>query len=426
MYPYFLGDIEMSMGNVGEASAIYSQANDILSARAKRLAAQRAEPTRRILISASPTHRHIGELARMLDLFVKARSLGLINGFEPLLLAPAAETANLCLLDYWRDHVTVVAEETDSDAMYDIYAGREFRMDYITLPTTVGPIREGDRAAFDKDMSYALVCRQWEKKARPPVLSLKPEHREKGRRRLVEAGMPEEAWFVCLHVRDQEYYGEDSPFSINRHRSSDIMRYIPAIEAITRRGGWVIRVGAPQAPALPQMENVIDYALSDLRSDWLDIFCFAAARFFLGSASGPQCTAAVFGVPVVSSDLFPLGNWPPSAKDIFIHRLLARKHDGRVLSIAQSLRPPLFNANCPALIERMGLEVVGNTEEEILEATEEMLDRFDGTLTYSPDDDRLQEIYKRGADPYEVGISPRLGRRFLQRHPELLGEEPLE
>lgn len=414
---FHLGDVEFHLGDIEAASDLYARANERLKERAFEIAGSTGEPVTRILTSGTATHRYLGEMARMVDLFVKARELGIAPDFKELLLAPEDEVANMCLLDYWRDHVTIVSDRDDVEDCLARFGGGDFRMDFMTFPDDV--VTGG--MTFDKDLSYGVVCKRWEEEGREPLLKLKPDHLDRGRETLKRLGLPGDAWFAVLHIREPGYYRETSEWSYNRFRDSDIENYIPAIKTITGRGGWVMRMGDPTATPLPKMERVIDYAHSEECIDWMDIFCLGGARFFLGTPSGPQGTAAVFGVPVITSDWFPLGNWPRSGNDIFIHRLLVSHDDGRVLSIAEALAPPMFNAISPAHIDAHGLDVVANTPDEIMEAVEEMLDRLDGTMTYSQDDNAVQDRYRKQADPYGIGIPARIGKRFLERHPELIG-----
>ena len=96
-----------------------------------------------------------------------------------------------------------------------------------------------------------------------PVLTISEEHEERGRRTLRNLGMPEGAWWVCMHVREAGYH----PGSMRRNdfRDSDPMSYLEAVRAIRARGGWVVRIGDPSMTPLQQMEGVIDYVHSDAR-----------------------------------------------------------------------------------------------------------------------------------------------------------------
>jgi hypothetical protein len=82
-------------------------------------------------------------------------------------------------------------------------------------------------------------------------------------------GIPKDAWFVCLHVREQGYLGT---YSGHVHRNSSISNYLPAINSITQKGGFVVRMGDPTMTPLQPMDKVIDYALSNFRSNLMDIY----------------------------------------------------------------------------------------------------------------------------------------------------------
>ena len=66
---------------------------------------------------------------------------------------------------------------------------------------------------------------------------------------------------------------------------ADIGTYLPAIKTVVAHGGWVFRMGNPTMKPLPAMEHVIDYAYSDVRSDWMDVFLCSQCRFMIGTAA---------------------------------------------------------------------------------------------------------------------------------------------
>lgn len=276
-----------------------------------------------------------------------------------------------------------------------------------------------------RNIAQMAVQARWEQEGREPVLKLTQEHTARSRRLLAEAGMPEDAWFVSLHVRETGYFDEETPWSRNRYRNGRIEDYFPAIESITANGGWVVRIGDPSMTPLPEMDRVIDYANGgDLRSDRMDIYLIGGCRFFLSMPSGPQGVALIFGVPVVGTNYFPLGTWPPSGNDIFIHKLLKSKQDGRIIDAESALRPPRLMTLEPTHFDNEGLEVIDNTPREINEAVIEMMARLDGSIDETPGDKRRQLQYRKLLDPYGVNISARTARFFLDSHPELFDAPP--
>lgn len=94
-------------------------------------------------------------------------------------------------------------------------------------------------------------------------------------------GLPRDAWFVCLHVREGGYKGD-----WDNIRNTNIINYLGAIKEITRRGGWVVRMGDPTMTKLPALERVIDYAHSPNRSAIMDVYLLKECFFFCGHKHG--------------------------------------------------------------------------------------------------------------------------------------------
>ena len=200
---------------------------------------------------------------------------------------------------------------------------------------------------------------RWQKEGRGPLLELPPDVATRGFALLQAAGVPRGAWFVALHVRDITWKGLNG--GMQAIRNADTAAYLPAIAEITGRGGYVVRMGDPDAPPMPPLPNVIDYCRSDMRSDWMgDIFLIARSRFILGSASGPSFVPPLYGVPVVLTNWWPPGMRLPCqhAADIFIPKLLRRSADGRYLALSETLREPFSHCHSPRyLAEREGVHV---------------------------------------------------------------------
>lgn len=107
--------------------------------------------------------------------------------------------------------------------------------------------------------------------------------------------VPQNAWIVCLHVRESGYLGKHSN---HNHRDSNISNYYRTIKYITEKGGFVIRMGDSSMKKLPKMEKVIDYAHSKYNNDLMDLYWVSKCTFFLGCDSGPNTLAWLFNKPL--------------------------------------------------------------------------------------------------------------------------------
>jgi len=407
---YRLGDELFRIGQEDDASRLYETANEALYSRAKRVSQEMGEPVTHLLEPSQTFARYFGEMGHRFDLYLKVRELGLIEGERAILLAAERILVNRPFAEYWSGFADIYFGPEEISEMLERYANNWIYTDYYKLP---------DGRTMHRMLAHRMVQELWEKQGRAPLLTVKPEHKKAGYAFLKQKGMPDDAWFVSMHVREPGFFDEDVPWNNNRFRNARIETYFPAVEEIVKRGGWVIRMGDPSMTPLPEMDNVIDFACGEEREKWMDMFIIGESRFFLGMASGPSALPPNFGVPSLGTNWFPLGWWPFCTGDMFVPKLLRRKSDGKLLTTTETLAPPYFGAIEPLFFDRYGVEVVDNTPEELKEAVVEMLDRLDG-IPMSGEDQQLHDAYQEVADPYNVGLLSRPATGMLKRYPELV------
>lgn len=359
------------------------------------------------LISLTHPER-IGHLCLEPDCLIKEGVLGMRPAFRPVLLLPRSRVANHALVRQWKRHLSAI----ESDFWCRLLA-RLQRLPGLSYSV------EGYAVAINETARCFAIYAKWG--TRPAILSLEPSELERGRNELRRLGMPPGAWFVCVHSREGGYSPTDE--HLHSYRNSDIENYVPAMRAIVARGGWCVRVGEASARELAPMKGVIDYAHSDAKSDWMDVFLCAQCLFFLGNSSGLYLAATAFGRPSALANLAPMSSaLPPGCGDLGIPKLLRKSDSGHLLSIRQVLGSPAANFRFTEQYAMEGLSVEENSAEEIYDLAMEMLDRTQGTPRYSEQDevlqDRLRALFKSGH--YSFGTSSRLGGAFLRKYSALL------
>lgn len=305
--PYLYKDLAHSalrLGDVEKASRLFNGIIDIHDEVARERAQELGTEITQVLWPARVICDRFGELARMIDIYIKARKLGITPEVKAILPTRPEWISNRALLDYWRDqHADMLTILTDPDevaAAEEAYGDCELLAEVYRLP---------DGRGLHVQWAAPAIRNLWEKSGDGPLLKLRADHRELGRQWMHRHGAPEEAWFVALHFRESGYH-EGGGWSYNRLRDSRTGDYLDGIKAITDQGGWVVRLGDPSMTPLAPMENVIDYAVAEDRSDELDVFFCADARFVMAVASGPLSVAATFGTPVLGVNMFPPGAYP--------------------------------------------------------------------------------------------------------------------
>jgi len=351
----------------------------------------------------------IGHLSHNLDCYVKLQRLGWLPEHKTILLAHPARVSNPSLLGYWRKYFEIITDSSLIRDLYPLSRALHHNASLVSLP-------DGRTVRIYKALTF--VEAEWTARGYGPLLSLSEADRERGWRCLEEMGVPKGSWFVSLHVREPGFKREGLSL-YNGYRNANIDTYAKAIDSIVARDGWVVRLGEPSMKSLRPQPQVIDYAHSQFKSDWMDIFLASQCRFFVGTPAGIGNTPLVFGVPLVAT------NWSTntltlSSRDLIMPKLIRHTRENRLLTFRELLSPPVIYNENGIFFAQNSMEFVDNTPDELKGAVLEMLDRLSGCLSITPDDERLQrDLASKVALDLGVWVS-RAPSDFLRRHSDLL------
>lgn len=204
-------------------------------------------------------------------------------------------------------------------------------------------------------------------------LKLPASYRERARAALGALGLPDQCWFVAVHVRKS-----------NRQRDSrfaDIGSYSEAAEIIVRNGGFVVQFGAPHTPDVLAHPRVINLSTRLPGLSNLDVFAMAEARFMITTQSGVNPVAALFGTPLLVTNVISLGR---SALRLSRNTRYLPKgildSSGRELSLASILHSDwaYWEGQGTAADRRRMRHLVPNSGSEVARAVSNMLDDLEG------------------------------------------------
>ncbi len=268
----------------------------------------------------------------------------------------------------------------------------------------------------------------------PSHLRFTEDEESRGKAGLRAMGIPEGLEFICVHARDSVYLPTLSPredHTCNDYRDANIQNYVLAAETLAERGYFVVRMGAVVAgPINSNHPNVIDYATSGLRTDFMDIYLASKCFFYLGSNSGIDLVAIAFRRPVAIVNHAPVGCLSIGLRDtVFIAKQYLLLSEARFLTLKE-----VFFSHVDFLFfsheyEKQGIKLIENTSEEIKDLAIEMLDRLEGAWQSQPVDDELQYRFlsicrvkgRDGAErPFQELSPPRYGAQFLRNNPQWL------
>ncbi len=239
--------------------------------------------------------------------------------------------------------------------------------------------------------------------------------------------IPKDKQYICFHARDGVYLDSvgstDMDWSYHNFRDSDIQNYILAAEEMVDRGYSAIRMGAKVKDKINSKNpSIIDYAVSELRTDSNDIFLGSHCRFFLCSDCGISVIPEMFRVPTVYVNwtlLLNISTWVING--LFIFKKFYKKEDSRLLSFTEILALDFGGPDTINIFTKLGLELIENTPEEIRAVTIEMDERIKGTWKPSPEDNELQNKFWSLFGPDKLRSHDlRIGAEFLRQNKELL------
>lgn len=131
-----------------------------------------------------------------------------------------------------------------------------------------------------------------------------------GKNILKDMGIPSNAEFICFAIRDKTYLKnnfKDIDFSYHDYRDCNIDNFLLAAETLANKGYYVLRMGKIVSAKLSTNNlKIIDYANSEFRSDFMDIYLGAHCKFILTTQTGFDAIPYVFRKPAAAISV-PVG-----------------------------------------------------------------------------------------------------------------------
>jgi putative glycosyltransferase (TIGR04372 family) len=352
-------------------------------------------------------HDRIGHLALNTELFLRARAAEQTAPRDWLLFFSGAP-ANRQLFEMIRRRLPVHCHP-----LFRVFYDRGVR-----------PFFKGSRFAANIDRH----SNEFTLSHLPPQLSFTPEEEEQGRRLLESMGVPPGQSFACFYTRDKTYldrmhtHKSRTEWSYHDYRDCAIANCLPAARMLTGRGLYMLRMGHSVERALQTEDTrIIDYAARH-RSDFGDIYLTARCKFFLGNTGGLTCVPMCFNVPVIFTNLVPIGYLPIREGDLLIPKKYWDQRENRLLSVREIFSRNLGTALRTEKFNVAGVQLIENSAEEITAVTAEMDARLDGRWVESPEDEQLQKRFWAAYPPDHPGrhCPARVGAAFLRENPGLL------
>jgi putative glycosyltransferase (TIGR04372 family) len=336
--------------------SVSTQADDLM----KQVARDQSLDTTQLRFLGNGWTGPLGHIC-LLDTVIKLRDLNLLSDEQRILLYDSQYSSNSALLKLFLPKILNIKS--------DVKLIEKFTQKFSSVVDQV-PIYRLKTGVVDQWSAIDIANQAWSKQNREPVVKLSDSIEAQGMSILKRWGLPLDAWFVVIHVREGDHRAHA------RLQNADILTYVPMMREIVNRGGWVIRMGSPLMSPLPKMQNIVDYAHAVERIDWMDVFLWAKAKFSIATNSGGSEVPMCFGVPGIRTNYASFGHWGFFEKSFAVPKLYKLKSEKAQMSLQQALRTPI--PWCESTVhENIEFEIIDNSPQDLVDATVEMFSRLE-------------------------------------------------
>ena len=265
-----------------------------------------------------------------------------------------------------------------------------------------------------------------------PHLDFSTAELQRGEVLLKALGIPSGASWVCVHNRDGSYLEETfgiGPWFYHNFRDFSVDCFSLVAKELIGRGYYVVRMGKIVSERVDfEDKKFIDYAASELRSDFADMYLLSHCKFYLGSDAGLFAVAMIFRRPIafvnypVVGELLRSFYWNSTP---FIIKRLRYIDTGKFIGLREQFLLGLGDEWSSAGYDAAGAELICATLDEVCDLAIEVDDRIAGRWVGTAEDEAVQRrfwhIMREVIPDFRGGvIHARIGAAFLRKHQYLL------
>jgi putative glycosyltransferase (TIGR04372 family) len=267
------------------------------------------------------------------------------------------------------------------------------------------------------------------------VISFTEDEKVKGDRGLKKIGLMNGKYF-CFGLREDSYFQQiysRSKFSYIDNweagpdswvRNPSLNTYVKLAENFTSDDLKAVRMGKYSTEkVVTDNPNIIDHATSGFRSDFIDTYMIENCKFLINGASGIFFFASLFNKPVLMSDVYLLSAGVLNMSDIFTPSLLWDKKNKKLLKFEEMLELGMLKTTYLRSLQDEGLEIVHNSEDELIESTNELISIIDGVKQFDDKDEYLNKKFKNiiaNMPGNDSGFTTKMSAHFIKKYERLL------
>lgn len=334
----------------------------------------------------------------LLGLLLEAQSIGLIPATQRTIFTDFSDSS---------DQLQVLFSKAENLEILKLKAG--FRMlenpNFWHLTDRVKIIKTKNSFISDIELTEKVNSYRINSNLKP-VLKLDNEYLDKCNSLIWGYGLPKDADFVALHLRDK------------RNQSSTDLRvaskenYEAAVKKILGKGYWIIQFGTDPAAKIIDHPRIIRIPLLDSMNIFLTPYIIQKSKFLLTTCSGPTHLAPLLETPVLQTNVIALGKNIVSLTKESIHLPKKWKINGSFMTLSQLLDSTVGYSDVGLNnMKKQGIEVIENSPREIYNATLDMLAMVESNIT-----PHIPLILDQMRSSYKSPAKGNFAPSFLEEH----------
>lgn len=208
--------------------------------------------------------------------------------------------------------------------------------------------------------------------------------------------------YVCLFNRDDAYlnsFKHKKNWYYLSHHNYKIDKFLLAANALNKKNIYVFRMGAKVEEKFGENNPmIIDYANLSIRSELMDIYLASKCLFAIGTGTGAIGVAEIYRKPILDLNanlhhmLTYLKNCIMLSKHYYSKRLK------RNLKLKEIMKYEIHELQTRIQLDEEEIEMVDCTEEEIMNASIELLEKIEKNWLIEEKDKSLQDKFKNNYD----------------------------
>ena len=276
--------------------------------------------------------------------------------------------SNQYLLKHWKKEI-IIFPRLIVEPIYYFFIGIDFFKDFL-CPWRHDYLVDYKKTAFYRQISDIHNLLPYY----PVTLKFDEKEIQKGEKSLLDLGYKKKQKIVCFANRDGSFWDEDSKCT----RNANISTFKKSINYLADKDFFNVRMGRKNSTKIDfEKKNIVDYCFSKHASDFNDFYIFSRCDFLITTDHGINEFTTFFRKKkiVINYEAF---NKLHYLDENFTPLILPKKYQDlktkKLLPYKKVYEKKLYEINYNEDLNKLGYDLIDNTEEEIYNCTIEMIE----------------------------------------------------